>query len=62
MTQEKKTEELHELLLGHALATKREIALVANINGYSEDTLLDILYAVSGYRSIEQYLEEEDLG
>ena len=59
MTQENKTTELHGILLGHALATKREIALVANINGYSEGTLIDILYAVTGYQSFEQYLEEE---
>ena len=59
MTQENKTEELHGILLDHALATKREIALVANINGYSEGTLIDILYAVTGYQSVEQYLEEE---
>jgi hypothetical protein len=55
----RKIEELHELLLNHALATKREITLVTKINGYSEGTLLDILQAVSGYQSVEEYLEDE---
>ena len=33
---------------------------VTGINGYNEETLNDILYYYTGYRDIEQYLENED--
>ena len=31
------------------------------INGYNEETLLDILYVRTGNRSVEQFLEEIEL-
>ena len=43
----------------YGIATEEEIDLVTNINGYSEETLNDILYARTGYRDIEQYEEAE---
>lgn len=33
------------------------LQIVTDINGYSEETMLDILYAHTGYRNFEQ-LEE----
>lgn len=35
------------------------LKIITDINGYNLETLEDVLYAVSGYRSFEQ-LEEED--
>ena len=35
-----------------------ELCLVTDINGYNEETMLDVLYARTGYRNFEQ-LEEE---
>lgn len=50
---------LWTLLEVYGIATEEEIDLVTNINGYSEETLSDILYARTGYRDIEQYEEAE---
>ena len=50
---------LWTLLEVYGIATEDEIDLVTNINGYSEETLNDILYARTGYRDIEQYEEAE---
>lgn len=48
-------EEMWNRLLEYT--TEEVLQVVTDINGYSEDTLLDILYSVTGYRSFEQ-LEE----
>ena len=37
--------------------SEQTLQIVTDINGYSEETLLDILYAHTGYRNFEQ-LEE----
>lgn len=37
--------------------SEETIRVVTDINGYSEETMLDILYAVTGYRNFDQ-LEE----
>lgn len=37
--------------------TEQTLQVVTDINGYCEETMLDILYAVTGYRNFEQ-LEE----
>lgn len=36
------------------VATEEELRLVTDINGYSEETLNDVIYARTGYRDIEQ--------
>lgn len=48
------------------IATEDECSLITDINGYSEETMMDIIYARTGLRSIEQcnddggfYLSEE---
>ena len=47
-------EQIWDYLLDSLIATEDELVLVTNINGYSEDSLNSILYAKTGYRSIEQ--------
>lgn len=47
-------------LLDMGIATEKELQLVTDINGYSIETLNDVLYARTGYRDKEQ-LEEEEL-
>lgn len=42
------------------IATGEEIQLVTDINGWSEETVNDILFARTGYRDLEQYTEYED--
>lgn len=34
--------------------SEQTLQVVTSINGYSEETMLDILYAVTGYRNFEQ--------
>lgn len=49
-------------LIENGIATEDEIDLVCAINGYNQETLNDILYARTGYRSLEQLREEEEEG
>lgn len=53
MTKDEMWEALEELGV-----SEQTLQVVIDINGYSEETMLDILYAVTGYRNFEQ-LEEE---
>lgn len=60
----KNKEEMWDYLEDSMIATKEELRLVANINGYTEESMKDILYAKTGYRSFDQLafdqLEEEE--
>ena len=47
-------EYIFNYLVDNYIATKDEIRLVTCINGYTADTLNNILYARTGYRSVEQ--------
>lgn len=46
-------------LLDMGIATEKELQLVTDINGYSVETLNDVLYARTGYRDQEQLEDEE---
>mgnify|MGYP001058595394 CR=1 FL=1 len=46
-------------LLDTGIATEKELQLVTDINGYSIETLNDVLYARTGYRDQEQLEDEE---
>lgn len=37
--------------------SEQTLQVVTSINGYSEETMCDILYAVTGYRDFEQMEE-----
>ena len=52
-------DEYWDYMLSNEIATEDELRLVTSINGYSTETLNDVLYARTGYRSIEQYEEEK---
>lgn len=41
------------------IATDSELKLITCINGYSIETLNDVIYAVTGYRSLDQMDDEE---
>lgn len=43
------------------VATQDEIDLVTDINGWNEESMLDILFARTGLRDIEQFCEEYNL-
>lgn len=58
---EKQMDNLWEYLEDYQIATPEEIKLVTQINGTSLETLENILYARTGYRSLEQinYYDED---
>ena len=47
-------EEYWQYLIDSGIATEQELQLVTYIIGYSVETLDKVLYARTGYRSIEQ--------
>jgi hypothetical protein len=51
------TEEAWNYLEDSGLASDETLKVVTCISGYSLGTLEDILYAVTGYRTFEQYME-----
>lgn len=52
--------EQYNYLIDYEIVSQETIDIITSINGYSEDTINDILYATTGYRDMEQYLEYED--
>lgn len=50
---------IENFLIDNGIATAEEIDLVIKINGYTIESLNDILYVRTGYRSIEQLMDEE---
>ena len=51
-------DEMWQRLVDELIATEEEIQLVTDINGYTEEALLDILYARTGYRNFDQMEDE----
>ncbi len=52
-----KKEHMWDTLLEMGIS-EETLQIVTAINGYSEETLLDVLYAAFGYRSFDQIREE----
>ena len=48
---------LWDLIVEYGVATEEELQLVTSINGYSLETLTDVIYVRTGY-SIEQFIED----
>ena len=49
-----------DYLVDKGIATEQELILVTSINGYNMESLNDIIYARTAYRTAEQLQEEED--
>lgn len=47
-----------EILIEFDVATEEEISLVAQINGQNEETIEDILYARTGFRDLDSFLDD----
>ena len=45
---------LFDYIIDNGIATDSEVRLVVDINGYSEETMKDIIFARTGNRSYEQ--------
>lgn len=56
----KELNELWNFLENSGIATYDEMDLVTDINGYTVDSLEDILYARTGYRNLKQIQESEE--
>lgn len=53
-------DKVKNFLIEQEIATEDEISLVTQINGYSIDTLNDILYARTGYHDLDTYYQYLD--
>lgn len=53
-------EKLTDLFVANGIATEDEIRLVCDINGRKEETFMDILYARTGYRNLEQLFSDRN--
>lgn len=56
---DKRKNEIWDYIIDNGIATEEELKLVTCINGYNEETLNNVIYVRTGYRSIEQ-LQDED--
>lgn len=54
-------DEMWDLMLDLGICSEETLRVVTSINGYSEETMLDILYATIGLRNFEQVAEEYEL-
>ena len=46
-------------IINYGIATDDELQLVTSINGYSVESLNDVIYCRTGYHDIEQFEECE---
>ena len=53
-------EKIWDYIIETNIATEEELKLVTCINGYNEGTLNAVIYARTGYRSMEQIKEIQD--
>jgi len=49
-----------DYLVDKGIATEQELILVTYINGYNMESLNDIIYVRTGYRTAEQLQEEDE--
>ena len=52
-------DELWDKLVEYGIATVQELELVTSLNGYTAETLNDVLYVRTGYNSWEQMVDAE---
>jgi hypothetical protein len=46
-----------DFLIEYGIASEETLRVVTNINGYNLETLENVLYSETGYRTFEQYKE-----
>lgn len=59
MSYQEEKNELWDNILSYEIATEEELQLITNINGFTVETLEDVLYAKIGYRSWDQFQDCE---
>ena len=55
----KRVAKIWDYIVEYGIATDDELQLITNINGYNEDSMDAVIYARTGYRSMEQIQECE---
>ena len=55
----KQIEKLWDLIVNYELATESTLQLVTRLNGYTLETMENVLYALNGYHSYDQFMENE---
>lgn len=50
---------IYDYIVELGIATEEEVNLVTCINGYNEEVLNNIIYVRTGYRTIEQLIDDE---
>ena len=50
--------EIWDAIIEHGIATEEELELVTAINGYHDDALNNVIWVRTGYRKLEQLLED----
>ena len=53
-------EDYYNYLIDTEIVSEDSLRLVTYINGYNEQTLDSVLYCLTGYRDLEQYLYYND--
>lgn len=53
------TNEMWDYLVDTVGVSEETLRIVTAINGYSKETMRDVLYSVTGYRDFDQ-MEEDD--
>ena len=48
------TNTAYDILIDSGIASEETINIVTNINGYTRETMQDILYAATGFRNFDQ--------
>ena len=57
---ENEIDRIWDYLVESEIATEEELDLITCINGYSVETLNDVIYARTGYRSLDQLIDDEN--
>ena len=53
-------DEMYDYLVDTVGVSEETVQVVTNINGYSKESMEDILYAVTGYKDFDQYKNENE--
>lgn len=51
-------EQQWDYLVENGIVLEETLKIIASINGYNQETINDIIYATTGYRDIEQLINE----
>lgn len=50
---------MYHILNAHLGVSDEALQLITHINGFSKETMEDVLFAVSGYRDFETWMQSE---